>query len=498
MQYQSTRNNNISVSSAEAIIKGISPDGGLFVPMQKPRLSIEDINSLAKVGYAERAKIVLGLFLTDYTMQEISESVANAYNKQKFETDSIAPVYELTESTYILELWHGPTCAFKDMALQMLPQLLTRAMKKTGEKREVVILVATSGDTGKAALEGFSDVEGTKIMVFYPQEGVSQIQRLQMITQDGDNVGVSGIYGNFDDAQNGVKAIFNDVEFNKLLDQSGYVLSSANSINWGRLAPQIIYYVSAYSDLLRAERIKPGEKVNIVVPTGNFGNILAAYYAKEMGLPISKLICASNINNVLTDFIATGIYDRKRDFKTTVSPSMDILISSNLERFLFDITKDAALIKGWMQELSTNGRYEITQEAKAIIKELFYGGFCNDEDTKATIAKVWKEHSYLMDTHTAVGMKVYESYVNETGDNTKTIIASTASPFKFNGSVLEAIDKNFVDTDDEFVLLDRLSELSGQKVPYSLSELIDKQKRFDQKCTKEAMSSSVKAFLGIK
>ena len=346
MQYQSTRNKAIAVSAAEAIKQGLSVDGGLFVPENIPSVTIDEIGELAKCSYRERAYCVLKKFLTDFTDEELNYCINNAYTKEKFETDNIAPVYKLNDKTYFLELWHGPTCAFKDMALQILPYLLTTSMKKTNESDEVVILVATSGDTGKAALEGFKDVDGTRIVVFYPNNGVSEIQKLQMITQEGDNVGVAAVNGNFDDAQSGVKKIFTDEEYKAVLSNNKFKLSSANSINWGRLVPQIVYYFSAYADMLDGGEIKLGEKINIVVPTGNFGNILAAYYAYKMGLPVNKFICASNINNVLTEFLTDGVYDKNRKFHTTISPSMDILISSNLERFLYDLSgRDDKLIK---------------------------------------------------------------------------------------------------------------------------------------------------------
>jgi len=494
MVYQSTRDDKLTVSSAEAIVKGIAPDGGLFIPTEKPKISIEDIKRLSVMNYRGRACGILSLFLPDYSFEEIKDCVEKAYNKTKFETDSIAPLYELTESAYILELWHGPTCAFKDMALQILPHLLTKAMKKTGVDKEIVILVATSGDTGKAALEGFSDVEGTKIIVFFPDNGVSEIQKLQMLTQDGQNVLVSSVFGNFDDAQNGVKEIFNNKNFAQELAEKGYQLSSANSINWGRLVPQIIYYISAYCDFIKSGSIEAGDPVNVCVPTGNFGNILAAWYAKSMGLPIAKLICASNENNVLTDFINTGVYDKNREFKTTISPSMDILISSNLERLLFDIS-DSEYVVECMKKLSDTGKYEISDELKQIISTNFYGGYCNDDETRNTIKDIWDKYKYLIDTHTAVACKVYENYLNTTGDLTKTIIASTANPYKFSSSVLQAINDNPDQSLNEFELLDYLSELTGQKVPDSLAALKTKIIRFNTKCEKNQMPEIVNDFL---
>ncbi|MBR1563442.1 MAG: threonine synthase, partial [Ruminococcus sp.] len=377
MNYRSTRNNDVKVESAQAIAQGISEDGGLFVPESIPSISNDDIVALGDMSYRDRAFFVFSKFLTDYTEAEIRYCVEGAYNTKNFDTDNIAELAHLFDGTYMLELWHGPTCAFKDMALQILPYLLTTATKKLGVDKKVVILVATSGDTGKAALEGFKDVEGTEILVFYPQDGVSAMQKKQMTTQDGENVGVCAIKGNFDDAQNGVKAIFTNSEIAKTLSDNGMMFSSANSINWGRLAPQIIYYVSTYAQLVKDGEIALGDKINVVVPTGNFGNILAAYYAKHMGIPVNKLICASNANNVLTDFIKTGVYDRNRPFHTTISPSMDILISSNLERLLYHLTDgNDAQIREWFGALAKEGRYEVSDEVKKALADEFYAGFC--------------------------------------------------------------------------------------------------------------------------
>ena len=499
MQYQSTRDKSIVTTSAEAIKMGISPDGGLFVPQEMPALSHDQILALAELNYNARAVEILKLFLTDFTSDEIKECVDKAYNKEKFETENIAPIYKLNNEVYFLELWHGPTCAFKDMALQILPHLLTKSLSKTGEDKEIVILVATSGDTGKAALEGFKNVEGTRIIVFYPDKGVSEIQKLQMITQEGNNVAVAAVEGNFDDTQNGVKAIFTDEAYKGLLEEKNYKFSSANSINWGRLVPQIIYYFSAYADLLKNEEITPEEKINVVVPTGNFGNILAAYYAKEMGLPIHKLICASNANNVLTEFINTGVYNRKRAFMTTTSPSMDILISSNLERLLFSITgQDCARLRHWMQELKDNGRYEIADVTKQKMKELFWAGYCDDEETFKTIKETAQNDSYVIDTHTAVGKNVYDQYVQETDDRTKTIIASTASPFKFTQSVITALmSEEVLQGKTEFELLEILSEKSGVRTPKSLSELDEKAILHTIQCHKEQMKQVVNNILDI-
>ncbi|MCR4692960.1 MAG: threonine synthase [Firmicutes bacterium] len=499
MQYNSTRNKDISISASEAIKKGLSDDGGLFVPKSFPEITVSQIQKFAKMDYRQRAFEILSLFLTDFTEKELEDCINKAYTKEKFGTDNIAPVYKLNDSAYVLELWHGPTCAFKDMALQILPHLLTTSMKKTNEDKEVVILVATSGDTGKAALEGFADVDGTRIVVFYPDNSVSEIQKLQMITQTGDNVCVSAVSGNFDDAQNGVKKIFTDSGYKNLLSGNNFKLSSANSINWGRLVPQIVYYFSAYCDMLEAGETELGEKVNIVVPTGNFGNILAAYYAYKMGLPVSKFICASNKNNILTDFIKTGVYDRNRDFHTTISPSMDILISSNLERLLYDLSgQDDIVVRNWMQELSENGKYSVTESVKNKISDLFYADFADDDETLAEIKACFDEYGYVPDTHTAVALSVYKKYLSLNDDKTKTIIASTASPFKFNQSVLIALKGcAFVAGKDEFTLLSELNKISGMDIPKSLSELKDKAKIFDTVCDKDSMLQVVSDFLQI-
>jgi len=498
MNYKSTRDSNISVKSSEAIAKGLSPEGGLFVPESIPAISETQIKYMADMTYTERAKEILGRFLTDFTEDELDKCINAAYTKEKFETNTIAPIYKLNDGQYVLELWHGPTCDFKDMALQILPHLLTTSVKKLGLDRETVILVATSGDTGKAALEGFRDVEGTKIIVFFPDEGVSQIQRLQMCTQEGENVFVSAVNGNFDDAQNGVKAIFTDKEYEKELGKGKKALSSANSINWGRLVPQIVYYFSAYCDMIAADEINCGDKVNICVPTGNFGNILAAYYAKCMGLPVNKLICASNKNNVLTDFINTGVYDRNREFYVTTSPSMDILISSNLERLLYMISGERAdVVSGYMNELKENGKYTVSEEIKKEICENFYGGCADDEACADTIKKTYEKFGYVTDTHTAVAVSVHNEYVKNTGDETKTIIASTASPFKFNGAVLNALENSEELSElDEFRLLDKLAKDYELRVPTSLANLEEKEVRFETVCDKNQMKAVINEFLG--
>lgn len=499
MQYNSTRDKSISVSAAMAIKTGLSAEGGLFVPEKFPTVTLEEISSLSSMTYNDRAYFVLSKFLTDFTDEELRKCIDSAYTKEKFETGSIAPLYELNDSTYFLELWHGPTCAFKDMALQILPHLLMTSMKKTNENNEIVILVATSGDTGKAALEGFKDVNGTRIIVFYPDNGVSEIQKRQMVTQEGNNVSVAAVKGNFDDAQSGVKKIFTDVEYKDLLNRNQFSLSSANSINWGRLVPQIVYYFSAYADLVKSGKIKCGDNINVVVPTGNFGNILAAYYARKMGLPIARFICASNENNVLTDFIKTGTYNKNRDFHTTISPSMDILISSNLERFLYDLTgNDDKQITEWMNKLNTEGEYSVTPEVKEKLVSLFSAGCSDDNETMAAIKDTYDKYDYVMDTHTAVAKSVYDKYISETGDTTKTIIASTASPFKFNQSVLIALeDCNYVAGKDEFTLLDELSQISKMNIPKSLNELKDKPAIFETICDKDEMLQIVSDFLMV-
>lgn len=491
MYYKSTRNSGVNISSAEAIVQGISEDGGLFVPSEIPAITMDEIVRLGDMSYAERAAYIFAKYLTDFTEAEIRYCTENAYNDRKFATDNIAEMSHLFDGTYILELWHGPTCAFKDMALQILPYLLTTSAKKINIDKKIVILVATSGDTGKAALEGFADVPGTQIMVFYPEDGVSSMQKRQMTTQSGGNVGVCAVEGNFDDCQNGVKAIFTDEEIKSALDKNKMMFSSANSINWGRLAPQIIYYISAYATLVKDEEIKAGDKINIVVPTGNFGNILAAYYAKHMGIPVNKLVCASNTNKVLTDFITTGVYDRNREFFTTISPSMDILISSNLERLLYLMCgENDAQIREWFGALAKEGIYEVTDEIKAKLAEEFAAGYCDDVETKAAIKKIYDKYSYTLDTHSAVAVKVYEDYRKNTGDTTKTVIASTASPYKFSASVLEAIEGKPSQL-DEFDMVDRLKELSGYDIPASLAELKTKERRFNDVITKEQQKDYV-------
>ncbi len=497
MYYTSTRS-DMRLNSADVITNGISKEGGLYVPESFPKLSTADLASLAGKSYVERAKFVLSHFLTDFTEAELAHCVENAYNATKFSSDNIAEISHLYDGTYMLELWHGPTCAFKDMALQLLPYLLTTSAKKVASDKEIVILVATSGDTGKAALEGFKDVDQTRIIVFYPEDGVSKVQKKQMTTQEGKNVCVAAIKGNFDDAQTGVKQIFGNAEIAEALSAHNMMFSSANSINWGRLVPQIVYYISTYCELVKNEEINNGDVVNVVVPTGNFGNILAAYYAKKMGLPLGKLICASNANNVLTDFIKTGVYDKNREFKTTISPSMDILISSNLERLLYDMVDgDTETIRGWFAQLAKEGKYEVSDSVKAKLSEEFFGGCCDDEETKATIKKVFDKYSYLCDSHTAVAVKVYEDYKAQTGDQTKTIIASTASPFKFAGSVLEAVTGE-KSNEDEFKQIQILGDISGMEIPKQLAELENKEIRFTASVSADKMPQTVLDSLAIK
>ena len=489
--YNSTRSNGTPVKASEAILKGLSDDGGLFVPDRIPALD-KSLQELSGLTYKEVAYEVMKLFLTDFTEEELKQCISNAYDS-KFDTEVIAPLVE-AEGAYYLELFHGATIAFKDMALSILPHLLITSAKKNQVKNEIVILTATSGDTGKAALAGFAGVKGTKIIVFYPKHGVSPIQEKQMVTQKGDNTCVIGITGNFDDAQTGVKKLFGDKELAAEMDKAGYQFSSANSINIGRLVPQIVYYVYAYAQLLKEGRIADGEAINVVVPTGNFGNILAAFYAKNMGLPIKKLICASNDNKVLYDFFETGVYDRNREFVLTTSPSMDILISSNLERLIYriagnDAEKNAAL----MAALSGQGKYEITAEMKEKLAD-FYGNYATEKETAETIKELYEETGYVIDTHTAVAATVYNKYKAQTKDEAKTVIASTASPFKFTRSVMEAIDEKYAAMDD-FALVDELSKLANVKVPNAIEEIRTAPVLHDRVCDKEEMKAVVKEFL---
>ena len=492
--YKSTRGKGETVTASMAILKGLSEDGGLFVPTEIPKLDVP-VEKLAQMTYQETAYEVMRQFLTDFTEEELKDCIAKAYD-EKFDTKEIAPLVKKDEA-YYLELFHGKTIAFKDMALSILPHLLTTSAKKNQVKNEIVILTATSGDTGKAALAGFADVPGTKIIVFYPKNGVSPIQEKQMVTQKGANTFVVGIHGNFDDAQTGVKKMFGDKELAAQMDKAGYQFSSANSIYIGRLVPQVVYYVYAYAKMYANGEVAKGEKINVVVPTGNFGNILAAYYAKNMGVPIDKLICASNDNKVLYDFFRTGTYDRNREFILTTSPSMDILISSNLERLIYKIAgADAAKDVTLMQNLAAEGKYEITDEMKAQLKD-FYGNYANEKETAEEIAEVYKKTGYIMDTHTAVASRVYRKYVAETGDQTKTVIASTASPYKFTRSVMDAIDAEKYKGMGDFELVDALSELSGVKVPQAIEEIRTAPVLHKNVVETEDMPKIVKQFLNI-
>lgn len=494
MEYTSTRNNKLRVSSAYAISNGISSDGGLFVPTKVVHLSDEQIKSMADMSYQERAVFILSLYLTDFTKDEIEYAVNNAYSTEKFISDKIAPIKKISNERYILELFGGPTCAFKDMALQLLPYLMSLSIKKESSSKETIILTATSGDTGKAALEGFKDVENTKIFVFYPGSGVSVMQKLQMETQEGENVYVYGIEGNFDDAQSAVKTVFTDEKTKKALEENNKSFSSANSINWGRLLPQIVYYFSAYVEMFKNNEIAFGEKVNVAVPTGNFGNILAAYYAYKMGLPIKRLLCASNKNNILTDFIKTGVYDKNRPFYTTASPSMDILISSNLERLLFELyDHDDEKVKNLMTELKNNGKYKIEDEILEKLDEVFSAEFASEEEMNQAISETYKNDGYLIDTHTAVAVNCL-SKSNLFGE--KTIIASTASAFKFPKSVLSALSQDNDLSDLE--ALKKLSKFSNLEIPKPLQNLDKKEVRFDKVLKNASIKDKILEDLNIK
>ena len=487
MRYRSTRNDNEYVSSARAIINGIAPDGGLYIPEEIPAFTAGELAAVADCGYKKAALTVLGKYLTDFSAEELSEMVERAY--ASFDAPEVAPLRRISEGDYLLELWHGPTSAFKDVALQILPLFITASAKKVGLGRTVHILVATSGDTGKAALEGFRDVEGTKITVFYPADGVSEMQKLQMMTQEGGNVRVCGIRGNFDDAQTGVKRIFADASVAEKLAARGEVLSSANSINWGRLVPQIVYYVNSWAQL-KAQGAPLGDGFNVVVPTGNFGNILAAYYAKMMGVPINKLVCASNKNRVLTDFFATGEYNKNREFFTTESPSMDILISSNLERLLCSLAGGSAeAVRGVMKSLAETGGYRITDEMKRRADELFFAACADDAETERTIGAVFADTGYLLDTHTAVSVKVCGEYRAATGDERPCVVASTASPYKFPAAVLRSIGCDA--SGEPFALIDRLEAKSGAPVPARIAALKDKAIRFPGVCRPDEMAAVV-------
>ncbi|RHT39934.1 threonine synthase [Firmicutes bacterium AM31-12AC] len=491
--YKSTRNADKTVTASQAILKGLAEDGGLFVPTELPKLDVT-MNELKTMSYQETAYAVMKQFLTDFTEEELKHCINSAYDS-KFDTEVIAPLVKVGD-TYHLELFHGATIAFKDMALSILPHLLTTAAKKNNVTKDIVILTATSGDTGKAALAGFADVPGTKIIVFYPKNGVSKVQELQMVTQKGDNTSVVAIHGNFDNAQSGVKALFEDKELEKELSEAGYQFSSANSINIGRLVPQVVYYVYAYAKLLENEEIENGEEINVTVPTGNFGNILAAYYAKQMGVPIAKLICASNENKVLFDFFKTGKYDRNREFVLTSSPSMDILISSNLERLIYTIAgQDAKKNSELMEALKKDGVYEITPEMKEKLSD-FEGGYSTEEETKETIGATYKSTGYVMDTHTAVAAHVSRAYRDASKDQKKMLVASTASPYKFARSVMTAIDEKY-DELEEFALIDELEKVSGVAIPNAIEEIRNAQIRHTKECDVDKMKETVKEILGV-
>ena len=492
--YTSTRDSSLNVTASKAILQGLSKDGGLFVPDHIPQLD-KTMKELSVMRYNEVAYEVMRLFLTDFSEEDLKRCISSAYSKDNFDTDPIVPLVA-ADNAYYIELFHGPTIAFKDMALQLLPYLMTTAARMNDVSDEIVILTATSGDTGKAALAGFADVKGTKIVVFYPKDGVSHVQEKQMITQKGDNTCVVGIHGNFDDAQTGVKKLFGDRGLEEKMKNSGFRFSSANSINIGRLVPQIVYYVYSYSQLLAEGRIKEGEKINVTVPTGNFGNILAAYFAKNMGVPIDRLICASNENKVLFDFFRTGTYDRNRDFILTTSPSMDILISSNLERLIY-MTADCSSERcaSLMRQLSENGRYDISDEMRSKMSD-FYGGYASEKECAETIKHIYSECGYVIDTHTSVAASVYNRYREETGDTKTTLIASTASPYKFAGSVMCAIDPENKKLND-IQVIDMLSEKSGTKIPKAIKELISAPVRHKGECGKDGMKDKVMEFLKI-
>ena len=493
MHYVSTRDAARRLTASEAIVEGLSRDGGLYLPEQIPQITLAQIEALAKLPYPQRAAKLMKLYLDEFTEEELLGFAEKAYGPEKFDTPAAAPVVHTEEGVWVQELWHGPTCAFKDMALQMLPYLLTASLQKTGEEKTVCILVATSGDTGKAALEGFRDVDRTKILVFYPDGGVSDMQKLQMVTQEGGNVGVCAVRGNFDDAQTGVKRIFSDEALREELAARGYFLSSANSINWGRVLPQIVYYVSSYCDLLSSGAIMAGQKINVCVPTGNFGNILAGFYAKKMGVPIAKLICASNENNVLTDFIKTGTYDRNRPFYQTASPSMDILISSNLERLLRLLSGSDEAVRGYMKSLSETGKYTVSEPILRAIQAEFACGFCTDAQGAETIGKLFREKHYLLDTHTAVAYTVLNAYRAASGDRTPTVIESTASPFKFCASVLDALGVTQHRPGTQ--ILAQLTEVTGRPAPGPLAALAGKAVRFDEVAGRADMRQVVTEFL---
>jgi len=492
IRYKSTRGNTESITASQAILQGLAPDGGLYVPDSVPELGVS-IEALSEMDYRQVAYEVMSRFLSDFTEEELKTCIANAYDS-KFDTEEIAPVVKKEGSGYYMELFHGPTIAFKDMALQILPHLMTRAAAKNNISEEIVILTATSGDTGKAAMAGFADVPGTRIMVFYPKGGVSNIQELQMLTQKGNNTCVVGVRGNFDDAQTGVKKMFSDEALKADLKKNGFVFSSANSINIGRLVPQVAYYVWAYSRLVKSGEIKAGDRINFVVPTGNFGNILAGYYAKLMGLPVNKLICASNDNKVLYDFFRTGIYNRNRDFILTSSPSMDILISSNLERLIYmTCANSTSQTREYMKDLSDKGVYTLNINQIGGLSD-FVPGYASEEQNNEEIRRVFESAGYVIDTHTGVASRVYQDYLRRTGDKTPSVIVSTASPYKFARSVMTAIDPGY-DSMDDFQLISELNKISGTDIPNAIKEIMDAKIRHDKVCDISQMEAQVRSFL---
>ena len=492
MSFFSTRGQSV-VTASQAILHGLAPDGGLYVPAMFPTVPTEKITRLCEMDYAQRAVEILKLYLEDFSIPEIEQAVRAAYSPERFDTPEIAPVKRIDDVTWVMELFHGPTLAFKDMALQLLPHLTRLSAEKNGEKREISILVATSGDTGKAALEGFRDVPGTSCTVFYPLDGVSDVQKLQMVTTGGENTHVIAVKGNFDDAQTGVKNLFSSEAFIAQMNEKGKILSSANSINFGRLVPQIVYYFSAYADLLNKHAITPGDPVNFCVPTGNFGDILAGYYARNMGLPVNKLICASNRNNVLTDFFNTGIYSTHRTFFKTISPSMDILVSSNLERLLYEAAdRDGELVRTWMELLKESGSYSVGEQRRDWLLNIFWVDCADDRNTTAEISKRFLEDHYLMDPHTAVGAHVLRQYRLASNDPAPTIILSTASPYKFATDVLRSIaGREAAEGMDAFACSEELEKRTGVPMPEQVRALKDLPVRHTAVCEKDAMGEAV-------
>jgi len=497
MEYISTRGNYKNVSSAEAITLGMVPEGGLFVPAEIPKFTLEEIIARRNDSYQKLASWIFNKFLSDFSKAEVEEAVEAAYSEKNFPEAEKTPLIKLDQNTYILELWHGPTAAFKDMALQILPHLLVKSAKKLSIENEIVILVATSGDTGKAALEGFKDVDGVKIIVFYPEAGVSRVQEDQMKTTGGQNTEVVSLKGNFDDCQNAVKEIFADKELKQELEKNNYQFSSANSINWGRLLPQIVYYFKAYLKLLQDGAIKAGDKINFTVPTGNFGNILAGYYAYQMGLPVNRFICASNDNKVLTDFLETGVYNIKRDFKKTISPSMDILISSNLERFLFEMNgHDSSKINQWYQKLKSEKKFKIDEQTFSKIKELFSGKFTREDEARAAIKKSYQEFNYLIDPHTAVGVDSLFKYRRDSSDNTAAVVDSTANPYKFSRAVLESLKEEEIKK-DEYRIIEELEKMTSSKIHRGLAGLEDMESRHQESCEKDGVKEKLEELLNL-